>query len=43
VTKTTLRAAGCRRPRSGGRERATGHRAAEPAPRAGSRPTGIFQ
>ena len=32
MTKTTLRAAGCRRPRSGGRERGTGHGAAEPAP-----------
>jgi hypothetical protein len=42
VTKTTLRAAGCPRPRSRGRERGTGHRAAEPAPRAGSRPQALL-
>ncbi len=42
VTRTTVRAAGCRRPHSGGREWGTGHRAAEPAPRAGSRPPCIL-
>ncbi len=38
MTKTTVRVAGCRTPRSGGRERGTSHGAAEPAPRAGSGP-----
>ena len=42
VTKTTLRAAGSRTPRSGGREWGTGHGPAEPAPRAGSRPPRIL-